>query len=131
MGKHSFQEVMKQWQRMCKSYIACEKCPVNNILVLCDDMPWIVSDIPGFEATIMKWAAEHPEPRYPSWGEWLSDIGVFACRDGEWLFEKANEIIPEDFAERNGIEPVKPVAPFNAHKMIFDMMNANGKRKEE
>ena len=45
------------------------------------------------------------ETRLPSWGEWLSDVGVFQCDDGEWKFVKANDLIPADIAQKLGIEP--------------------------
>lgn len=45
------------------------------------------------------------ETRLPSWGEWLSDMGVFQCDDGVWRFVKANDPIPADIAEKLRIEP--------------------------
>lgn len=37
--------------------------------------------------------------RNPSWSEWLADVGVFECKDGEWVFVKANELMPDSICE--------------------------------
>lgn len=108
-----FVQIMKGWQRICKAYTTddddcCKGCPVVDfhehgcgaIFEMEDGTDW-----QKYADTIRAWAAEHPEPKYQSWGEWLSEIGVFQCEDGEWRFAKANEPIPADLAERLGIQP--------------------------
>ena len=60
-------------------------------------------------------AAEHPEPVYPTWAEWLNSIGVII---GERPFPALNipvyvyqastkmlEPIPADIAEKLGVTP--------------------------
>ena len=54
------------------------------------------------ERKVMSWAAEHPEPVYPTWREWLSEQGVLSAGG---LWEKAFEPIPADIAEKLGIQP--------------------------
>lgn len=94
----AFQEVMRQWVRAKKA--------INENNLSCWPLEMFTDDhIANIEKEVMSWAAEHPEPKYQSWGEWLSEIGVFQCEDGEWRFAKANEPIPADIAEKLGIEP--------------------------
>lgn len=69
-----FLEVMKQWQRMCKELRKCIVCPVNDYTngsgYACGISKSMSADnLADFERTIMTWAAEHPEPRWPSWNE--------------------------------------------------------------
>ncbi len=68
----------------------------------------------------MSWAAEHPEPVYPTWGEWLISVG--AARkiptgipfelpdrrivDPPWeTVVDTNTHIPADIAQKLGIKP--------------------------
>lgn len=108
-----FVQTMKDWRRMCKAFTTdddscCYGCPVVDlhehgceaIFEMEDSTDW-----ERYEGQIREWAAEHPEPKYQSWGEWLSEIGVFQCEDGEWRFAKANDPIPADIAQKLGIEP--------------------------
>jgi hypothetical protein len=68
----------------------------------------------------MSWAAEHPEPVYPTWCEWLVDKGVVNVArmpvdySGGIVTEikpsgKMYEHIPADIAEKLGIEPKEGV----------------------
>lgn len=70
-----FQEVIKQGQRMCNHYDVCDECPVYGIYRI--DGRCIIHqcsqdgvELENLEAEVMKWAAAHPEPQYPSWAEW-------------------------------------------------------------
>lgn len=55
------------------------------------------------EELVMSWAAENPEPVYPSWGTWL------AAKFGYDLCEIMYEPIPADIAQKLGIEPKEDV----------------------
>ena len=116
-----FQEVMRQWSRMCaipKSYggICSSKqdgyiCPMKSNgmcnKTLTDQTD---ADREKGEAIIMAWAAEHPEPVYPTWVEYLVGIGVIPH---EIRLETADALmdthllkpISADIAEKLGIEP--------------------------
>ena len=109
-----FAQTMKDWHRMCKAMTfkkpndPCSVCKLeaygcSPVYEAIDSYQDVDFEVVG--ETITAWAAEHPEPKYQSWGEWLSEIGVFQCEDGEWRFAKANEPIPADIAEKLGIEP--------------------------
>ena len=93
-----FQKVMREWVRARKA--------INENELSCYPLEMFTDDhIANIEKEVMAWAAEHPEPKYQSWGEWLSEIGVFQCEDGKWRFAKANDSIPADIAEKLGMRP--------------------------
>jgi site-specific recombinase XerC len=57
---------------------------------------------------IMKWAANHPEPVYPTWEEWLITQGVIKENPSGGVgypMPKLFEHIPADIAQKLGIEP--------------------------
>ena len=118
-----FVQTMKNWHRMCKTYTTedescCYGCPVVDlaehgcgaIFEVEDSTDW-----ERYEGAIREWAAEHPEPVYPTWGEWLEKQGVvktvFSPRyeeDGASYYAPMYEItnpIPAEIAEKLGIEP--------------------------
>lgn len=117
-----FVQTMKDWRRMCEHCERNEKigCVVNgNVCAgffnMKDDIdPEVV------EANVTAWAAEHPEPVYPTWFEWLEQIKVagrayelepyFTGNKEGYLktaafTPKAFEPIPADIAQKLGIEP--------------------------
>jgi hypothetical protein len=58
------------------------------------------------EAIIMVWAAEHPEPVYPIWAEWLKKHGIIGIDNGRpYVSQRAYDNIPTDIAQKLGIEP--------------------------
>lgn len=108
-----FVDVLRQFDRMCKTNAGCFNCPLH--------MPDGVSDecsIGAFannperiERKVMTWAAEHPEPVYPTWFDYLLSIGAIpksAPAGGvyQWIVEsiKHNQI-PEETAQKLGLEP--------------------------
>ena len=125
-----FSEVMRQAQRMCdhrrKRGLTCIDCDAMHI---CGFKIWDVGlDTLCADAdAVMAWAAEHPEPVYPTWGEWLMEQMVIAERmrpkydytngertdelerTGEYiaLDSEMKKQIPADIAEKLGIEPKK------------------------
>ena len=111
-----FQEVMKQWQRMCESMQGgiskCDNCPLLE--VICQYRPNEKEHFAEAEKIIANWAAKNPEPVYPTWKEWLEEQRVVVHFDSvsekgtkvKWeLTNKSNCRIPADIAEKLGIEP--------------------------
>ena len=115
-----FKEVLKQARRMCNGIgRRCGECEATSCLVDVDE---------GFEEMIMKWAADHPEPKYPTWMEWWdknfagngrrmltpcsfvapSELGCSIGKDGCMVapYKCWHTHIPADVAEKLGIEPV-------------------------
>lgn len=112
-----FIQTMKDWRRMCKHYsdesvkdgrTSCvDMCPLGHNTA-CDIMENALdSDIKVLAEEVAKWAAKHPEPMYPTWLEWLSDMGLIIKNDVGYTFHfiRATQHIPADIAEKLGIEP--------------------------
>lgn len=100
-----FQEVIKQWK--CR----CEHCD-NNENVECSINGYVCN---GFhemknymnaefiERDVMRWAAEHPEPVYPTWFEWLKSVGALPAEQ-TICHRGLEQPIPADIAEKLGIK---------------------------
>ena len=101
-----FCKVMRQFDRMCKAHAGCIDCP---LAIECSISSFI--EKPEYiEREVMAWAAEHPEPVYPTWGEWLMQFDVMGrtCQDMPnpyFANDKAASPIPADIAQKLGIEP--------------------------
>ncbi len=115
-----FVQTMKDWKRMCNSmgqeneYTACEKCDLRDF-----GCPAIYekegdsADWKHVENEVAKWAAEHPEPVYQTWFEWLEDAGIVSKAKSEYsqIYDtvlptlKMFNSIPADIAQKLGIEP--------------------------
>ena len=102
-----FQEVAKHWKRMCNKYwrsTTCHGCPIaehEGAYEAC------YNDVAKMEEVVLEWAAEHPEPVYPTWVDWLVDHGLIFVTSNTYAFNflKATDPIPADIAEKLGIEP--------------------------
>jgi len=123
MEMTNFAQIMRDWQRMCKYYDehyqedCCHICPIHN----CDAI-WAMDETTDWgkiEEIVNTWAAEHPEPKYPSWREYLKKIGVVIERNIDYfenscvvskdnafiLNENADQPIPVEIATALGLEP--------------------------
>ena len=120
-----FIEVMKQARRLCEeqqNMDCCVRCPMQG-----KEGCMVVADVENIdyveaERKIMDWAAEHPEPVYPSWAEFQIEMfpnhkrgicpmafGV-TCPNPSAVREKTcaecrNDHIPAKIAEKLGIRP--------------------------
>ena len=101
-----FQEVMKQWRRMCeKNRIDCMRfCPICANPTCGELAEATDEDIRKAEDKVMAWAAEHQEPVYPTWAEYLMHI----YQDVSYA-RILGETIPADTAQKLGIEPKEGV----------------------
>lgn len=105
-----FKDVMKQWRRFCKSHSHCGECEFDG-KGICSQAH--LSDVPysDIELRIMAWAAEHPEPKYPTWYEVMAKLGVINGRLGDRTLGEhvidglIHHRIPADIAQKLGIEP--------------------------
>lgn len=127
-----FGVVMHDWSRMCKHFWSgdptddcSENCPLMHVWCpMVDKTMMNVDDVDAerLEATVTKWAAEHPEPVYPTWREWLIKLGIISFEPDlhsllhpapttlknavkAYLNEEGSKPIPADIAEKLGIEP--------------------------
>ena len=108
-----FQEVMRQWGRYCKGYTEnhdddCDGCPFEingSCNSYAKDNAQYAEQI---EKHITAWAAEHPEPQFPSWGEYLTQIGAVNFVEQAQTYVHTAlffKPIPADIAQKLGIEP--------------------------
>ena len=73
-----FMYIMEQVRRICYEHSDCEMCPlykIHNSSGCAFD--YYVSDgvsLDEVERRVMQWAAEHPEPVYPTWDEWQKSV---------------------------------------------------------
>lgn len=114
-----FLEVIKQANRLCKAYVDCSDCTLGSSSIgcapICDEC-YTDAALKEFEQTVMQWAKEHPEPRYPTWEEWYKESfpnsisGVHPCdfiRCDEFLGCDAckDQPIPAGIAKKLGVSP--------------------------
>ena len=108
-----FVEVMKQMKRMCAHFSptcnGCKLCLGKGTDEFCGEAPRdILSDPALVEAAVMSWAAENPEPQFPSWGEYLTQIGAVNLVEQTQTYVHTAlffKPIPENIAQKLGIEP--------------------------
>lgn len=103
-----FAQTMKDWHRMCKamtdkdSHDACSGCPLevygcSPIYEGLDTYKDVDFEVVG--ERIAEWAQKNPEPVYPTWYEYLTDLYDSAWGD---IYDKC---IPADIAEKLGLKP--------------------------
>ena len=117
-----FTDAMRQARRMCKTQKDCESCPIwDTADFSCKMDTTYYSDDSVIESIVMQWAAEHPEPSYPTWREWQNsvfpdaEIDITPCAFGgrdrlncfleKTCIECMEQQIPADIAEKLGIKP--------------------------
>lgn len=54
----------------------CEGCPLVDLEVCSGIWEGNIDDMDEVERRVDKWVEEHPQPEYPTWLEWLVDMGV-------------------------------------------------------
>lgn len=118
-----FVEVMEQARRICLEHPGdCHGCPLHDDdgLVCRFDLGEKYLYYDTAERIVLKWAAEHPEPVYPSWFDAWQQLfpgaknvpcqGLYFgadCTDGsgEGCIACKRSPIPAVFAEKLGIKP--------------------------
>lgn len=100
-----FVDVLRQFDRMCKANAGCFNCPLHKPDGVSDgcSIGAFVNDSERIEREVMKWAAEHPEPVYPTVYEWLVSIGLLGS--DMWAMSDLYKPIPAEIAEKLGIQP--------------------------
>jgi hypothetical protein len=102
--------------RLCDSYKHCDDCPVDQagFSCDCDHQGYSKTGAAELEHIIMAWAADHPEPVYPTWAEWLvaqdiiTEYGRIECVGSGTcgiFTDKGESPIPADIASKLGIQP--------------------------
>ena len=115
--QHSFQEVMQQCSRICKHYwtdpneddFCSARCPLFNLWCpLLDDAFKNIGevDFEKVERVVMEWAAEHPEPVFPTWFDYIYEMCKDTClNDREFVQWMNTTHIPVEIADKLGIKP--------------------------
>lgn len=108
-----FSELVRIKKRICIKYKSsgCIGCPLEHSR---GDLCGIIS-ISGYsdnkflelEEALLSWAAEHPEPVYPTFREWLISIGVIGKMSTHSVIADKLAMTPisADIADKLGIEP--------------------------
>ena len=121
-----FQEVMRQLNRMCSCYHYCDDsgCPLFDECGNIGSHSSNPKQAMRIEKIVMSWAAEHPEPVYPTWGDWLISVGSarkiptgipFELPDGKIVDSPletvvaVNTPIPSALAQKLGLRPKEDV----------------------
>lgn len=106
-----FQEVMRQYDRMCSHYEECAGCPFHRNVIWCikkiGGKRYVNENARPAEEIIMAWAAEHPEPQYPTWIEFFLTLGL-SERDGDGYrlrVEELNKPMDPGIAQELGVNP--------------------------
>ena len=105
-----WEEVIHNVKRICErregkcgtcrlGYFAC---PNNSRFDMTDE-----KEFDKFAEEVMQWAKENPEPKYPTWGEWLVEQGVVTDMKYWYAFndEMMKRPIRADIAEKLGALP--------------------------
>ena len=112
-----FADVMRQWVRVRKATASSAEENVLSVYPLEEYDDALIADI---EKNVMQWAAEHPEPVYPTWGEWFVEHGYLVdgwqnATNAAWMANTALSIFMEpihaDIAEKLGVTEKLGVKP--------------------
>ena len=97
---HAIQRICKRRNGKCSTCLLGEfACPNNVRFDKTEEAAFR-----ELEDTVVKWAAEHPEPVYPTWVDWFRQMGIVSSTQKcfhDWLLKP----IPADIAQKLGIEP--------------------------
>ena len=110
-----FQEVYKQYRRMCSREQKCDDCDIykyiNSKGYIESCSQFLKEHSQEAEEVIMNWTTEHPEPVYPTWEEFLANMMTVDMVRGETANPNSVEKymrethIPAGIAEKLGIDP--------------------------
>ena len=113
--KHDFQDVMKQWRRMCKHYnsnidMTCFDCPLSHNPACGELFSSTDLVLKEAEEAILQWAKENPEPVYPDWFNVLIKFGILSIEDRydyeDLYYKLTNARIDPDIAYKLDISPI-------------------------
>lgn len=109
-----FVQTMRDWQRMCDTIKSCDDCPLQKedgwTYILCSEGGISAVRPEIAEKVIAKWAAKHPEPKYPTWWKYLCMIGVIPDELGDktlgemTVYRLMNTYMQSDTAQKLGVD---------------------------
>ena len=99
-----FRFIMRQRRRMCDA--ADRKCGGCALQGMDCGISAMSSNPDEYEDLILQWAAEHPEPDYPSFMDWLRkmypQLEGMSDFDAIWFLLETK--IPADIAQKLGLD---------------------------
>lgn len=122
-----FAKTMRDWQRLCDSMDkkydvhSCANCPLyefacGGVFEMPENTDWRL-----LQEKVDAWAADNPEPQYPTWAEWLKEQDILTVdvrpRASSTTSSSSTYIqnvstkpafyrpIPADIAEKLGLKP--------------------------
>lgn len=116
-----FNEVVKEFNRMDETFSRnCKDCPMpGQNIGQCRKL--LFDDPETYGYIVMRWAAEHPEPKYPTWEDWqkelfpeaadkicplmFMDLKPAYCDKSTTCAECRTQRIPAKIAKKLGIKP--------------------------
>ena len=133
-----FTETMRQAKRLCAAHYgmcSTNNCPLDSGEACRLNIDPDGEDYNELERIIMDWAADHPEPVYPTWKEgWKqlfpeADIRRAFCPEVfgdkyrcDWCYDDNDDCdeclerpMPAEIAEKLGIKPIAPEKPVPEH----------------
>lgn len=106
-----FQEMVREFHRLCETQRrlhknTCDKCPIKiaTFGTIFQCYRYVLERPEEAENIIMSWAAEHPEPVYPSY---LEVFGWGHKKTWAEIKDVLASPIPADIAQKLDIEPKK------------------------
>lgn len=107
-----FQDVMKQFDRMCNAHAGCIDCPLHrphDRLYRVSDECTVATFInkPDYiEHIVLEWAEKHPEPVYETWLEFIKRFETGMPKsDKDFIYWMGTTPIPADVAQKLKIKP--------------------------
>lgn len=112
-----FVQTMKDWRRMCETIQTknqqcpgvgwCKGCSLQGLCVIDTEVKDSTdSELSVIGDKIQAWAAEHPEPVYSTWAEWLDSMEVVVNGvNAVMMRPKMLNPIPANIAEKLGLQP--------------------------
>ena len=107
-----FAKTMRDWKRLCdsmdKKYSddCCKNCPLcgfgcGGIFEMPENTDWRL-----LQEKVYTWAAENPEPQYPTWAEWFLETNQVGRERhmNDW-HSLLHSPIPADIATKLGLKP--------------------------
>lgn len=120
----SFVSTMHEWRRMCsaiqsenqKSHSGswCRNCPIEQFCVIDTEIKNSTDNVFRIiDERVQAWADKNKEPVYPTWWEWLENMGIVSKAKSEYseIFDRVCwgarmfDQIPASIAEKLGLEP--------------------------
>lgn len=111
---NTFSQVMRKWHYLCvymdEKYgeKCCDCCPLSNLPCGAIYEQDYNTDWDKIEEAVEAWSKTHPMERYPTWAEWLDQLGILSYENNTVsLSVNAHSPIPKEIAQNLKLNKVK------------------------